>query len=121
MILRHCLFGEGRFGGCRNASFHTQAFYTEPWSFGNFLLPASYLILRELIYICREKLSTMSVKEINPVPKVNNDTGFSTTGVINGSRFINRDGTFNLIKKDGPFGNASAFFTLCFPCRYGNS
>ena len=39
-----------------------------------------------------------ATKQINPVPQLNNDTGFSTTGVINGSRFINRDGTFNLHK-----------------------
>jgi inward rectifier potassium channel len=50
------------------------------------------------------KLLTMpATKEINPVPKLNNDTGFGTTGVINGGRFINRDGTFNLHKKGWPF------------------
>ncbi len=55
----------------------------------------------------------MSVKEINPVPKVNNDTGFSTTGIINGSRFINRDGTFNLHKKGWPFWDRfSIFYTM---------
>ena len=42
-------------------------------------------------------------KRINPYLEVNNDTGFSTTGVINGGRFINRDGTFNLRKKGWPF------------------
>lgn len=53
------------------------------------------------------------IKEINPVPKVNNDTGFSTTGVINGSRFINRDGTFNLHKKGWPFWERfSIFYTM---------
>ncbi|HKB45641.1 MAG TPA: ion channel [Chitinophagaceae bacterium] len=40
---------------------------------------------------------------INPVSKLNNDTGFSTTGNINGSRFINRDGTFNLRKTGWSF------------------
>lgn len=39
---------------------------------------------------------------INPVSKLNNDTGFSTTGNINGGRFINRDGTFNLRKIGWP-------------------
>ena len=50
---------------------------------------------------------------INPVPKLNNDTGFSTTGIINGSRFINRDGTFNLHKKGWPFWDRfSIFYTM---------
>ncbi|HEX6429024.1 MAG TPA: ion channel [Niastella sp.] len=51
-----------------------------------------------------------ATKEINPVPKLNNDTGFSTTGVINGSRFINRDGTFNLHKKGWPFWDRFSIF-----------
>jgi inward rectifier potassium channel len=46
----------------------------------------------------------MSVsKRINPVSRLNNDTGFSDTGNINGGRFINRDGTFNLRKVGWPF------------------
>ena len=50
---------------------------------------------------------------INPIPKLNNDTGFSTTGIINGSRFINRDGTFNLHKKGWPFWDRfSIFYTM---------
>jgi inward rectifier potassium channel len=40
---------------------------------------------------------------INPVSRQNPDTGFSTTGNINGGRFINRDGTFNLRKIGWPF------------------
>ena len=45
----------------------------------------------------------MSVsKRINPIPKLNNDTGFSTIGNINGGRFINRDGSFNLRKTGWP-------------------
>jgi inward rectifier potassium channel len=40
---------------------------------------------------------------INPSSRINNDTGFSTTGIVNGGRFINRDGTFNLHKKGWPF------------------
>ena len=39
---------------------------------------------------------------INPYSTQNNDTGFSTTGNINGGRFINRDGTFNLRKVGWP-------------------
>ncbi len=46
----------------------------------------------------------MSVsKRINPYSKINDDTGFSNTGIINGGRFINRDGSFNLRKKGRPF------------------
>jgi inward rectifier potassium channel len=40
---------------------------------------------------------------INPVSKLNRDTGFSDVGNINGGRFINRDGTFNLRKVGWPF------------------
>lgn len=55
----------------------------------------------------------MPTTQINPVPKLNNDTGFSTTGIINGSRFINRDGTFNLHKKGWPFWDRfSIFYTM---------
>ena len=39
---------------------------------------------------------------INPYSTQNNDTGFGTTGNINGGRFINRDGTFNLRKVGWP-------------------
>jgi len=39
---------------------------------------------------------------INPYSRLNNDTGFSTTGNINGGRFINRNGTFNLRKVGWP-------------------
>jgi inward rectifier potassium channel len=39
---------------------------------------------------------------INPYSRPNNDTGFSTTGNVNGGRFINRDGTFNLRKVGWP-------------------
>ena len=42
-------------------------------------------------------------KRLNPYLKLNDDTGFSTTGNINGGRFINRDGSFNLKKKGLPF------------------
>jgi inward rectifier potassium channel len=54
-----------------------------------------------------------ATKEINPVLKVNNDTGFSTTGILNGSRFINKDGTYNLHKKGWPFWDRfSIFYTM---------
>src|SRR5689334_22402934 len=41
-------------------------------------------------------------KSINHHLKMNNDTGFSSTGVTNGGRFINRDGTYNLRKTGWP-------------------
>jgi inward rectifier potassium channel len=61
-----------------------------------------------------DKLVTMpATKEINPVSKLNNDIGFGTTGIINGSRFINRDGTYNLRKKGWPFWDRfSVFYTM---------
>lgn len=52
-------------------------------------------------------------KRINPFSKTNEDTGFSNTGIVNGGRFINRDGTFNLKKKGGPFWDRfSVFYTM---------
>jgi len=56
----------------------------------------------------------MSVsKRINPYSKVNEDTGFSNTGIINGERFINRNGTFNLTKQGRPFWDRfSIFYTM---------
>jgi inward rectifier potassium channel len=56
----------------------------------------------------------MSVSDrINPSSKLNNDTGFSNTGNINGGRFINRDGTFNLHKKGWPFWERfSVYYTM---------
>jgi inward rectifier potassium channel len=51
-----------------------------------------------------------ATKEINPVLKVNNDTGLSTTGILNGSRFINKDGTYNLHKKGWPFWDRFSIF-----------
>ncbi|BAV08676.1 inward rectifier potassium channel [Filimonas lacunae] len=36
--------------------------------------------------------------KINPFSKVNNDTGFSTKAPVNGVRFLNQDGTFNVQK-----------------------
>src|SRR5690349_12322010 len=54
-----------------------------------------------------------ATKEINPVPKLNNDTGFGTTGIINGGRFINKDGTYNLHKKGWSFWDRfSIFYTM---------
>src|SRR5436190_1735406 len=56
----------------------------------------------------------MSVsKRINPYLRINEDTGFSNTGVINGGRFINRDGSFNLRKEGRPFWNRfSVYYSM---------
>ena len=43
------------------------------------------------------------LKKVNTLLKINDDTGFSNTGTVNGGRFINRDGSFNLRKKGWPF------------------
>lgn len=52
-------------------------------------------------------------KRINPFSRINNDTGFSNTGITNGGRFINRDGTFNLRKKGRPFWDRlSVYYTM---------
>ncbi len=53
------------------------------------------------------------LRRLNPHSTLNNDTGFSTTGVVNGARFINRDGTFNLRKQGTPFWNRfSLYYTM---------
>jgi inward rectifier potassium channel len=44
-----------------------------------------------------------ATQQINPIPRLNDDTGFGTIGNINGGRFINRNGTYNLRKKGWPF------------------
>ena len=49
---------------------------------------------------------------INPSSRLNNDTGFSTTGNINGGRFINRDGTFNLRKEGWPVWDRFSIFYM---------
>jgi len=47
---------------------------------------------------------------LNPFSKLNDDTGFSATGNINGGRFINRDGSFNLRKKGWSFWRRHSVF-----------
>ena len=42
------------------------------------------------------------IKKINPSSKVNPDTGFGTQASQIGGRFINKDGSFNLIKEGWP-------------------
>jgi inward rectifier potassium channel len=40
---------------------------------------------------------------VNPSLKINNDTGFGSNPSDYGGRFVNRDGTFNLVKEGMPF------------------
>ncbi|MBI1781844.1 MAG: transporter [Sphingobacteriales bacterium] len=50
---------------------------------------------------------------INPTSRQNDDTGFSNKGIVNGGRFINRDGTFNLKKEGWPvWDRYSVFHTM---------
>lgn len=42
-------------------------------------------------------------KKINPFLKQNNDTGFATNTNTTGGRFINKDGSYNLVKEGMPF------------------
>jgi inward rectifier potassium channel len=49
-------------------------------------------------------------KRINPVLKTNNDTGFGNVASSYGGRFINRDGTFNLVKEGVPFLNRVSIY-----------
>ena len=53
-----------------------------------------------------------SIKNANPFLKLNDDTGFSNTGVANGGRFINRDGSFNLKKKGWPFWDRLSLYYI---------
>ena len=52
----------------------------------------------------------MSYKKINPFSKQNNDTGFATISDNVGGRFINKDGSFNLIKEGMPFRKRFSLF-----------
>ena len=45
----------------------------------------------------------LSKKQIDPLLKTNNDTGFGINAANYGGRFINRDGTFNLRKEGVSF------------------
>lgn len=42
-------------------------------------------------------------KKANPFSKQNNDTGFATNTSDTGGRFINKDGSFNIVKEGMPF------------------
>ena len=49
-------------------------------------------------------------KKINPFSKPNNDTGFATGSNDTGGRFINKDGTYNLVKEGLPFFKRFSIF-----------
>ena len=50
-------------------------------------------------------------KKINPSSRQNNDTGFSTSANDNtGGRFINKDGSYNLVKEGMPFWKRVSLF-----------
>jgi inward rectifier potassium channel len=50
-------------------------------------------------------------RRINPFSRQNNDTGFSTNAADNlGGRFINKDGSYNLVKEGMPFWKRSSLF-----------
>jgi len=49
-------------------------------------------------------------KKINPFSKINNDTGFATNSNDTGGRFINKDGSYNLVKTGMPFRKRFSMF-----------
>jgi inward rectifier potassium channel len=50
-------------------------------------------------------------KKINPFSHQNNNTGFSTnTGDLGSGRFINKDGSYNLVKEGMPFWRRASLF-----------
>ncbi len=49
-------------------------------------------------------------KKINPFSKQNNDTGFAGNANDTGGRFINKDGSYNLVKEGMPFGKRFSMF-----------
>jgi len=50
------------------------------------------------------------IKKINPFSKQNNDTGFSTSNNETGGRFLNKDGSFNLVKEGLPYYKRFSIF-----------
>src|SRR5450631_323703 len=51
-----------------------------------------------------------SHKKINPFSKQNNDTGFAGNTNDTGGRFINKDGSYNLVKEGMPFFKRFSLF-----------
>jgi len=51
-----------------------------------------------------------SYRKINPFSKQNNDTGFASNTNDTGGRFINKDGSYNLVKEGMSFGKRFSMF-----------
>jgi len=51
-----------------------------------------------------------SYKKINPTLKSNADTGFGVSPDSQGGRFINKDGSYNVVKRGLPFYERISFF-----------
>ncbi len=49
-------------------------------------------------------------KKINPFSRINNDTGFASNSNDTGGRFINKDGSYNLVKTGMPFRKRFSLF-----------
>lgn len=49
-------------------------------------------------------------KKINPFSRQNNDTGFASNSSNTGGRFINKDGSYNLVKEGMPFHKRFSIF-----------
>src|SRR6187551_23132 len=49
-------------------------------------------------------------KKINPFSRQNNDTGFASNTNNTGGRFINKDGTYNLVKEGMSFNKRASIF-----------
>ncbi len=49
-------------------------------------------------------------KKINPFSKLNNDTGFATNSQDRSGRFLNKDGSYNLVKVGMPFRTRFSIF-----------
>lgn len=49
-------------------------------------------------------------RKINPFSKLNNDTGFASNSSDTGGRFINKDGSYNLVKEGMPFRKRFSMF-----------
>ncbi len=52
----------------------------------------------------------VTYKKINPFSKQNNDTGFAANNNTTGGRFINKDGTYNLVKEGMSFHKRFSIF-----------
>ncbi len=63
------------------------------------------------VYIYYQYNAMSLYKRINPFSRQNNDTGFSTNASdLTGGRFINKDGSYNLVKEGMPFWKRISIF-----------